>query len=308
MSLERLNLNSFFAISSVYDTELSAFCSRCEYIYSFLMKSEVITRRNCVCPIKRRMQKIRPINMIFNKYLLIYFLTLLSVAPLTYCLKHQDHPIESSLTQKTPVKNSIDLVDLSNEKNSEEESDGSNEEDPTSYQSSAEIRKYYEKQQEIFAKKVPAKNNVNSDHMTSTSPKIGNEGSCSSNACLVRQDIEAANTESIKKHILLKLGMDESTLNKTNYPKLNEKLLESLCKKININPEDCLGRKSANVEYQSDDPVDSVYDDFDEDVTVVKEEEDVQFLSYENRIYAFPSSKFSIYFLFFNKKKNVQTF
>lgn len=184
-------------------------------------------------------------------------------------------------------------------KNSEEDADESFE-DQTYYQSSAEIKRLYEKQQEAFAKKYPVKNHIINAHVTSTTPEISTEGSCSSNACIVQKDIEAANTESIRKHILMKLGMDESTLNRTNYPKLNEKLLENLCKQININPENCLGRKMTNIEYQSDDPVESMNEDFDEESVVLKEEEDVQFLSYENRIYAFPSSKFLFYDFFFN--------
>jgi hypothetical protein len=279
MSLERSNLTNYFSISTAHDTEVPSLCPRCYTFFSFFMKSEVMTRQT--------MNTIRPLNMIFNKYLLIYILVLLSMAPFSYSMRHQD-PNENTFNQITPSTNSIDLIDLSSEKSSEEEVDESNE-DQTSYQSSAEIKRLYEKQQEVFAKKVPFKNNISNAHVTSTTPKIS---TCSSSACLVRKDIEAANTESIRKHILLKLGMDENTLNRTNYPKLNEKLLEILCKKININTEDCLGRKLANVEYQSDDPVDSVYDDFDEVSSVLKEEEDVQFLSYENRIYAFPSSKF----------------
>jgi hypothetical protein len=290
MSLENKFLDHFFTTSNERKHGHNIFLD--------FVKSEVITRRNCLCQMQKTMNTIQPLNMIFNKYLLIYFLIF---APCTYSMRYQDQSVDSSFTQIIPSKNTADLTNLSSEKNSEEDTDESFE-DQTSYQSSAEIKRLYEKQQEVFAKKNPVKNNVISAHVTSTTPKISTEGSCSSNACLVRKDIEAANTESIRKHILMKLGMDESTLNRTNYPKLNEKLLENLCKKININPENCLGRKMANVEYQSDDPVDSVYDDFDEESVVLKEkeEEDVQFLSYENRIYAFPSSKFLPYYFIYS--------
>lgn len=295
MSLKHINNNYFSPTPETHETEILNFCSRCQFFLSFSEKSEKIARvRSCMCfNFKKSMNKIRLLNMIFNKYLLIFFLIFLSIAPLTLSLRHQDY--DSSLTQLTPSTNSIDLINLLSEKSetsSEEEIDESSE-DQTPHQSSAEIKRLYEKQQEVFAKNIPAKFSVNTQH--TTTPKISAEGSCSSNACLARKDIEAANTESIKKHILMKLGMDEITLNRTNYPKLNEQLLETLCKKININPEACLGRKLPNVEYQSDDPVDSVYDDFDEDSAVtIDEGENVQFLSYENRIYAFPSSKFFI--------------
>lgn len=291
MSLKHIKNNNFSPTPETHETEILNFCSHCQFFLSCSEKSEKISVRMCF-NFKKSMNKIRLLNMIFNKYLLIFFLIFVSIAPLTLSLRNQDY--DSSLTQLTPSTNSIDLIDLLNEKSeksSEEENDESSE-DQAPHQSSAEIKRLYEKQQEIFAKKIPAKLSVNFQHPTT--PKTSAEGSCSSNACLARKDIEAANTESIKKHILMKLGMDETTLNKTNYPKLNEQLLETLCKKININPEDCLGRKMPNVEYQSDDPVDSVYDDFDEDSAVSMDEgENVQFLSYENRIYAFPSSKFS---------------
>lgn len=289
MFLKRLN----WKILTVHDTEISNFCSRCHFCFSS-SDSEATLRRYCVCfNFRKSMNKIRLLNMIFNKYLLIYFLIMISIVPLSFSIRHQDHPIERSLTEIAPstkVKGLI-VVDDS-EKASEEENDDSSEDQET-YQSSSEIRRMYKLQHEAFAKEISLKKSVESVKVVSTAVQALAESSCSSNACLARKDIEAANTESIRKHILMKLGMDENTLNKTNYPKLNEKLLETLCKNINISPEDCLGRKLTNVEYQSDDPVGfTTFDDFDEDSGVTAlEEENVQIFSYENRIYAFPSSE-----------------
>lgn len=301
MSLKHLQLCKSFTTSTANDTETSTHCSHCHSTPTFFEYSEIV-RRNCVHHLKKSVKKISLGNTMFNKFLLIYAIVFVVFSPLILCMRHQDLPIGSALTpQMTPSTNSIDMKATQNEKselsyeedgdNDEEESDEDQNDDFAP--SSSDVIKEYEKQFKAFAKTFPVHNNENKNHhLTTLKPRKTTEASCSSSVCLARKGIEEASTESIRKHILMKLGMEHEP-NKTNYPKLTEEFRERLCKKINISPENCLGKKLPSVEYQSDDPVDSQYVDYNEDGRdVVTEEEDVQFMSVENRIYAFPSSKF----------------
>lgn len=210
-------------------------------------------------------------------------------------MRHQELPNESALIQITPSTNSIDTKAILNAKSDssyEDDSDNVEEEsEETFIPSPEEVRKAYEQQFQMHSKNVSLNNENKNSQLTTMKPiRASEEGSCSSTACLARKDIEKASTESIRKHILMKLGMEHEP-NQTNYPKVTKEFRELICKQMSISPENCFGRKLPNVEYQSDDPVDTHYDDYDGDRDVVTEEEDVQFLSFENRIYAFPSSK-----------------
>lgn len=300
MSLKHLQLCKNFTTSTANDTETSTHCSHCHSTPTFFEYSE-ITRRNCVHHLKKSVKKISVANTMFHKFLLIYAIVFVVFSPLILCMRHQDLPNGSALTpQMTPSTNSIDMKATQNDKSElsyEEDGDTDEEESDEDQKdefapSSSDVIKEYEKQFKAFAKTFPVHNENKNHHLTTLKPRKTTEGSCSSTVCLARKGMEEASTESIRKHILMKLGMEHEP-NKTNYPKLTEEFRERLCKKINISPENCLGKKFPSVEYQSDDPVDSQYVDYGEDVDrdVVSEEEDVQFMSVENRIYAFPSSK-----------------
>lgn len=230
-----------------------------------------------------------------QKFLLIYALIFIIFSPLILCMQHQDVPIVSALSSATPSTNSIDVKSEIIIDDSLPEDDDWDDDRNYGAPSKDEVAEEYQKQFKAFAKKTQLKNEVKNSIATTVKPRRTTEGSCSSTACRARKDIEEASTESIRKHILMKLGM-EHTPNITNYPKLTEEFLEHLCKKMNVSPENCLGKKPSNVEYQSDDPIDTHYEDYD-DRDVVTAEEDVQFLSFENRIYAFPSSEYNIYLM-----------
>lgn len=262
------------------------------------------------------------------KFLLIYTLIMLICNPFIHCVQHHEMPI-SALSQVTPSTNGIDIKTTMNDKSTEsydddiedgEESDEDktdyapssldvrnaydkqfkafarkgeeSEDDKTDYApSSLEVRNAYDNQFKAFASNFQLKNENKKNHVTTVKPRGEASGAsaCSSNVCQARQDIEQASTESIRKHILMKLGMKHEP-NITNYPKLTAEYREILCKRINIDPEKCLGKKSSSLEYQSDDPTE-FYSDYERDRDAIADEEDVQFLSFENRIYAFPSSK-----------------
>lgn len=303
MSLKHLQLCKSFTTSTANDTETtSSHCSHCHSTPTLIEYSE-ITRRNCVHHLKKSVKKISLANTMFNKFLLIYAIVFLVLSPSILCMRHQDLPIGSALTsQMTPSTNSIDMKATLNDKSelSYEEDGDNDEEDSDEDQkddfapSSSDVIKEYEKQFKAFAKTFPMHSENKNHHLTTLKPRKTTGGSCSSTVCLARKGIEEASTESIRKHILMKLGMEHEP-NITKYPNISEELRQRLCATFNINPENCLGKKLPNVEYQSDDPVDSQYVDYNEDDRdVVSEEEDVQFMSVENRIYAFPSSKFVV--------------
>lgn len=225
-----------------------------------------------------------------SKFLLIYAIALTLLSPLTLCLRHQEPPTKSFLSQVTTSTNSIDSKAIKDMSEISIEDDHSDEDsDQESYEPSVDVREEYERQYKAYAKNVTVKSEITNAYKTTTNPRRTFEASCSSSVCRARKDIEEASTQSIRKHILMKLGMEHEP-NKTNYPKLTKEFRELLCKRININPENCFGTVLPNVEYQSDDPLES-NDEYDSDRDYESDDEEVSFMSFENRIYAFPNSK-----------------
>lgn len=238
-----------------------------------------------------------------HKYLLIYALLCVALSPtLVLCLRYQDRPNESasSLSQTTPPTNSIDSKSSERDKSEISREDDEDANDDESYEDrdseyrSSEILNMYKTQYATFNKKenakVDAKNDRQLTTMKSPPARTLDGGSCLSTACLARKDIEKANEENIRKHILMKLGMPSEPNKTRHYPDLPQIVLERYCKDMGLSVASCFG-SAPNVEYQSDGPIN--YDeDFNGEQETITEEEDVQFLSFENRIYAFPSSKF----------------
>lgn len=149
--------------------------------------------------------------------------------------------------------------------------------------SSAEVFKYYEQQSRNYSKTTPKTSNT--PHAALPTSTI--EPKSCSGSCLDRQALENAALDSFKKHLLTKLGM-ENMPNVTKAQKLPEKMLEDICIGMKLPPDYCTGKPPRNnYEYQSDGP--GSFDEFDTDV--IEEEEDVQYMSAESRIYAFPSGK-----------------
>lgn len=223
----------------------AAYC--CSHYKKFPLGGSSLVKKNCRS------------NVMFDKFLLIYLLVSVVFNPLTHvqCARHFELPVNSALSQTTSTSNNIDagasVYDQS--ENSYEDDEGEDSDEVSNYYaSSTDIRREYEKQFNKFSKNTSVKSEEKNFPVTIPSSREKSDGSCSSTMCVARKNIEEASTESIRKHILMKLGM-EIEPNRTNYPKLTEEFRELLCKKINISPENCLGRKKTNVEYQSDAPV-----------------------------------------------------
>lgn len=238
-------------------------------------------------------QKRQP-NIMEVQILLVYIVISIMFCPIIFCLRHHEMPNNSTLSQVTTSPNSINVdstvFDMSDVEMDDEEG---SEEDSSSY-NSENVQIEYERQYRKFNKYHTKNEDRNFGVTTTTTPKT-TEDSCSSMSCRDRQSIEKANTESIRKNILMKLGMEQEP-NRTVYPKLPDEVREILCKRINISPDKCLGKEPVNVEYQSDDPL-GQYDYNEQANSATREdEEEVQFLSYENRIYAFPSREFKLHF------------
>lgn len=307
MSLKHLRLHENYKAQTANDTKptTTTQCSHCNSSSSFFKENSDITRRNCVCHLKRSVNNqcfsAHVKTTMFHKFLLVYVIVLIFSCPFVKCMRHQDTPNTNSLGQMTPSTNSIGSTATLNDKSfysDDSDNDEIEESDEYHYDHTPaydEVAKMYEKQFRAFPKTVPKKEELQNSQLTTIKPQRASPNSCSNSMCQARQDIEEASTASIRKHILMKLGYEHEP-NVTKYPKLTEDYRKLLCKLNNFSSEECLGKKLPKVEYQSDEPVDSNYDEYEADRDIVTEEEDVQFLSYENRIYAFPSSKLSVDF------------
>lgn len=322
MSMKHLRLHENYKTQTANDTKptTTTQCSHCNSSSSFFKENSEITRRNCVSHLKRSVNTQRfsaHVNTtMFHKFLLVYVIVFIFSCPFVQCMRYQDTPNTNSLSQMTPSTNSIGSTATLNDKSEttfyvddsdNDEIEESEEEHYDHTPASDEVAKMYEKQFRAFPKSVPKKEDLQNSQLTTMKPRRTSSNSCSSSMCRARKDIEEASTASIRKHILMKLGYEHEP-NITKYPKLTEEYRKVLCKLNNFSSEECLGKKSPSVEYQSDEPVDSHYDEYEADRDIVSEEEDVQFLSYENRIYAFPSSKLSDVFPQIYKTKYIFAF
>lgn len=287
------------------DIEFASHCSYCQSTSSSLLNADRTPHRS---PLRRSAKKLRLPYTMHHKFLLIYVLLFAALSPtLVLCMtRYQDKPNESassSLSQTTPPPtNSIesessvsDKSEISREDDEDANVDDESYEDRGSEYRSSEILNMYKTQYATFSKKENAKVEAKDHQLTTMKSPVRtlDGGSCLSTSCLARKDIEKANEENIRKHILLKLGMPNEPNKTRHYPDLPKIVLERYCKGMGLSVESCFGSASPNVEYQSDGPINSNYDeDINGEHETITEEEDVQFLSFENRIYAFPSSKF----------------
>lgn len=284
------------------DIEFASHCSYCQSTSSTLLNADHTPHRSSL---RRSAKKFRLPYTMHHKFLLIYALLFAALSPtLVLCMRYQDKSNESasSLSQTTPPPtNSIesessvsDKSEISREDDEDANDDESYEDRGSEYRSS-EILNMYKTQYATFSKKENAKVDAKDHQLTTMKSPVRtlDGGSCLSTSCLARKDIEKANEENIRKHILLKLGMPNEPNKTRHYPDLPKIVLERYCKGMGLSVESCFGSASPNVEYQSDGPINLNYDeDFNGEQETITEEEDVQFLSFENRIYAFPSSKF----------------
>lgn len=253
----------------------------------------------CNCEKKKFLKMFLQIRRDWKFHLSIYELLLITTLIIVICITQVNcnsipsDDANSISNRKNPIlENSANRFDTSQEDSSDGvESEDNYEEhsDENDYggggPSKAEIFKYYEQQSKNYSKTTPKMSHTpHAQPLTSTMAPKACSGSCKD-----KQALENAALDSFKKHLLTKLGMEKMP-NITKAPKIPENMLEDICIGMKLPPESCTGKSSyRNYEYQSDGPSD--LDEFNTDV--IEEEEDVQYMSAESRIYAFPSSKLS---------------
>lgn len=103
--------------------------------------------------------------------------------------------------------------------------------------------------------------------------------------CKSREDMEV---ESIKKHLLFKLGMQKEP-NVTKYPKISDAVMKIFCERYDMSEDACFGRKP---DYQSDEYDSSTDEINDFDTDDVSDDEKYQYSAIQQRISTFPSSEY----------------
>lgn len=229
------------------------------------------------------------------RHLLIYASIALIVLPSANCLRHLDTSSSSSSLANIDTTTNNKSAPLKHDETPHQIIVESGELDDEDYsvQSSPEILQSYLKQNQNFGnhERSELKSRKSNAFKKITTVASSSQETCSSTkaGCTEREEVEM---ESIKKHLLAKLGMTKLP-NATKYPKLNENDIINFCRKNAIPIENCLGRKS--LEYQSDEEADSPPlndDNYDDSYDLIDvDEDDVQFSSVEKRIYAFPISE-----------------
>ncbi|KAG5668276.1 hypothetical protein PVAND_016223 [Polypedilum vanderplanki] len=241
---------------------------------------------NCDCDLRKskvsknsfRSHSKISLSEMFYKIFLIILITISCVN----CIRHMAQDVSQN-SHKSAENLPITSQDHSDE---EIDYDGS-ESDESDLGTFADerVKDFYQQQRKNYSRNVENDEILpQTPHMTTTTniPQPECSGSCQD-----RPKLENAALDSIKKHLLMKLGMHRVP-NVTNVIKLPEMMLENLCISNKMPIEYCTGKPSVkHIEYQSDEPQN--YPDFSVESEVVEEEEDVQYMSIENRIYAFPS-------------------
>jgi hypothetical protein len=207
------------------------------------------------------------------------YLILLAIACLTLKVTANSIPKSNSISHlmlNGPVEDSLDL-------DSEEEDEDEME---SVTPSRSEVRLHYAIQSSNYTRSTPK--TAHTPHTTDPTTTI--EPQTCAGSCLDRQTRENAALKSFKDILLKKLGMEHMP-NVTKAHKLPDWMLEQMCIGMKMPPEYCTGKASRkgdnNYEYQSDGT-----GAWDEEPDVIEDHEDVQFMSSESRIYAFPSSEF----------------
>lgn len=236
---------------------------------------------------------------IAQKILIISIIILLALSSCVKCMRHMSMEEEKSTPGHNSIAKNIQISSLEDNNNNKSDDDD-DEDDDFDYSSNNsdesgdatysndKVLEYYQQQKANYSQSQLNENTEMSltphTSTTTAAPKSGCQGSC-----LDRPSLESAALDSIKKHLLMKLGMEKFP-NVTKTQKLPDLMLEALCTKNNMPVEYCTGKtmSKVNVEYQSDEPANMPAIDSSD---VIEEEEDVQYMSVENRIYAYPSSE-----------------
>jgi hypothetical protein len=306
-------------------TDSSPYCSQCNSIpssstlcYNDAHQSFSHTI-DLICSKKRKKRSHVEFARVF-KHLLIYASIALIVLPTANCLRHLDSSLANTnidTTNNNNNKSASEGIIASNnsplKSHEKHETNGNNNQygsdeiwsqtgieevdiDTTDEQyddDSIDVFNAYIKQHQESIKndkKNDAKKSKNSQNKSQTD-SISNQNkepqTCSSTkaGCMEREIVEV---ESIKKHLLAKLGM-QAEPNSTRYPKLKESQIRKICKSFHMR--DCHGTLTKNRDYQSDDSEMFQMDEDEDTFMDEQDEEDSQFSASEKRIYAFPSCK-----------------
>lgn len=178
------------------------------------------------------------------------------------------------------------LAEVVQNQSNEDDSEPSEEDDDygSSQLSDEDMRRMYLQQAANYSQ-VKSTTTTESVHLVlhETKTEAPQVSKCSAGSCLDRQSRENEALNAFKKTLLMKLGM-ERLPNMTKARKLPDDILAGLCIQNKWPIEYCTGKPSPyrNMEYMSDDPGSYGHEQ------VIEQEEDVHFMSSENRIYAFP--------------------
>lgn len=154
------------------------------------------------------------------------------------------------------------------------------------YNDPSKIATLYEEQARNYSKttQAPVLTPYTSSPRTTIPPS-----SCSG-SCIDKEALEIAALDSFRKQLLARLGMEHAP-NVTGSQRIPVEILEEFCKSRYLPPEYCTGSPSnRSHEYQSDSPRNYEENDLD----VIEEEGEVQYMSSESRIFAFPNCKSNI--------------
>ena len=133
-----------------------------------------------------------------------------------------------------------------------------------------------------------------SSSTSSSSSSSSSSSQCAS--CQNNDELKKASLESIKRHVLMKLGMEHEP-NITRFPSVPKNILQVFCKSYGRQAVNgCESSKYEN-EYVSEYQADAARNEQDDNVTpLISNEDEDEYFPITNRIYAFPNRKFTISF------------
>lgn len=251
-----------------------------------------------------------------NRILLLYLSIVLIFNPIVLCMSSSTSDT-SLVAVASSTSNSIDIARLDSDKSENNfdtsvANDDSDDDDDVPMENESTLKEIEEQYKKQFQKQQTYNNKFTSDvdrqkqhkPVATKAPQkfLFKPQTCSS-SCMARKTLQEASLWSIRNHVLLKLGMQQEpniTINNLR-DKYSPTMLEMICKKVMKNPDDCIQTIPNNPEYQSEDASivdnnedfidDSDYKRFEDSADVENEIEDIQYMSTEKRIYAFPNGK-----------------
>jgi hypothetical protein len=260
----------------------------CSYIQKVtLIKSEDTSSTSitsCHCESKKVMKKSRSLLRSHAACRKFFFVVFIGLVTCVHSMHHSN--IESSSNSNNRIKefleqsqNDSTIYSIDDDYSSDSDDYG----DPNYPEH--EIIEKYKQQYSNHSKKIHEKDH-HGIHELQVSTASSDTSKCAG-SCVDRQAKEKEALNAFKKTLLMKLGLENSP-NVTMTRKLPDEMLAAICIKNNLPIDYCIPSvsKYEHLEYQSDDP-----GSYGSNEQVIEQEEDVQFMSTENRIYAFPKGE-----------------